>query len=432
MLDDSVDMPGFGLTPANVENPVQVFKKCIESLANAIRKPRIDPLDSQVDCWGKCSNAERVEAVQKADEVCQLMCDVIAPNDGEQLFQAVVNQHQNKAETSDAGVVALVAAYQNAPSKTLKTQILSIYANRFTAKELRDIHKPFEDLSDRQIKKARAQAKTEGPGVPVEKIPRHRICMDQHQLDHFLEFTMRPYYYQDVAYGSRTLKLDSGEELVMPNVVRTVARCTIIQQYLEHCKETEFQPISRSTMWRVLDVQEASQRKSLRGLDNTAAEGSDGFQELLRIVDELERVGAEKDWCVQSRKKLREGKLYLKTTYREHCKEDGSCCPDHCRPFSLSDASDAHYQETCNHSHDVTCRNCESLKDVVGSIEDAIGKCAAQLGKVQADDLQHEAKGAASKVFEWKAHVMRAQNQDQAKQQILNSLREDEVFVVVD
>ena len=43
-------------------------------------------------------------------------------------------------------------------------------------------------------------------------------------------------------------------------------------------------------MWRVLDVQEASQRKSLRGLDNTAADGADGFDVLLRIVDELERV----------------------------------------------------------------------------------------------------------------------------------------------
>ena len=64
----------------------------------------------------------------------------------------------------------------------------------------------------------------------------------------------------------------------------------------------------------------------------------------------------------------------------------------------MSDASDAHYQETCNHSHDVACRNCESLKDVVGGIEDAISKCAAQLGKVQAHDLQYEAKGAASKV----------------------------------
>jgi len=53
----------------------------------------------------------------------------------------------------------------------LKTQFLSIYANRFTTKELKDIHKPFENLSDGQIKKFRAQTKTGGPGVPVEKVP---------------------------------------------------------------------------------------------------------------------------------------------------------------------------------------------------------------------------------------------------------------------
>ena len=40
--------------------------------------------------------------------------------------------------------------------------------------------------------------------------------------------------------------------------------------------------------------------------------------------------------------------------------------------------------------------------------------------------------GAASKIFEWKAHVLRAQNQDQVQRQILNSLEEDEAFIVVD
>jgi len=273
---------------------VQVFNACISNLADAIRKPRIDPLELQVACWEECSNAERSAVVQKTEEVCQLISDVVAPSNGEALFQEVVNQHQNRVETGGAGLQALVTTYQNAPSKSLKTQILSIYANKFTTTELKHLHKPFEDLSDRQIKKARAQAKTEGPGVPAEKIRRHRIRVDERQLDHFLEFTMRPYYYQDVAYGTHTLKSDSGEDLVMPNVVRTVARCTIINQYLEHCKETGFQPISRSTMWRVLDVQEVSQRKSLRGLDNTAADGADGFDVLLRIVEELERVGAEK------------------------------------------------------------------------------------------------------------------------------------------
>ena len=65
-------------------------------------------------------------------------------------------------------------------------------------------------------------------------------------------------------------------------------------------------------------------------------------------------------------------------------------------------------------------------------VEGAIPKYEAQLGKKQTDDLQHDVNGAASKIFEWKVHILRAQNQDQAKQQIVNSLKEDEVFIVVD
>ena len=52
--------------------------------------------------------------------------------------------------------------------------------------------------------------------------------MEQRQLNLFLEFTMRPYYYQDVAYGTCTIKLESGEEFFMPKLVRTVAKCAII------------------------------------------------------------------------------------------------------------------------------------------------------------------------------------------------------------
>ena len=110
--------------------------------------------------------------MHKAKEACQLVCDVIAPHDGEVLFQAV-QQKKNLGATTDAGLEALVAAYRKAPSKILKTQILSIYANRFTVKELKAIHRPFENLSDRQIKKARAHSSSEGHGIPITKIPQH-------------------------------------------------------------------------------------------------------------------------------------------------------------------------------------------------------------------------------------------------------------------
>ena len=137
-----------GLTPENVEGPVQVFNSCMDSLPDAMRKPRIDPLQSQAACWENCSNSDRSAVIKKAEGACQLVCDVMAPNDGKELFQAIVEHHQNKRETGGAGIQALVIAYQKAPSKSLKTQILSIYANRFTTKELKDIHKPFENLSD--------------------------------------------------------------------------------------------------------------------------------------------------------------------------------------------------------------------------------------------------------------------------------------------
>lgn len=99
-------MQEFGLTQENVEGSVHVFNACNDSLADAIRKPWIDPLQSQVACWENCS------VIHKSEEACQLICDVIAPNDGKQLFQAVVNQQQNKGDTGSVGLQVLVIAYQ--------------------------------------------------------------------------------------------------------------------------------------------------------------------------------------------------------------------------------------------------------------------------------------------------------------------------------
>ena len=110
------------------------------------------------------------------------MCNVIAPSDGDKLFQAVVIQY--KGESGDEGLQVLVA----------ETQIVRIYASRFTAAELKEIHRPFENLSDRQIKKARTQANIEGLGLRERKILKRRIRIDQRKLDHFLKFTMRPAY----------------------------------------------------------------------------------------------------------------------------------------------------------------------------------------------------------------------------------------------
>ena len=413
-------------------SPVKLLNECLGNLSDAIRKPRNEPIRTQVPCLKECPTDEKSNVIQKTEEACLLVCEVIAPNDPDQLFQEVLKKYQAKNSTLDTGIQALLAAYQSAPSNCLKTQILSIYAKNYTFKELKAMHLPFEELSDRKIKKARALATEEFPGAFIEKKTQHRVRMDKAKLDHFLEFTWRPYYYQDVAFGSRTIKLESGEEIVMPNVVRTVARCTIIKQYLEYCDETSFQPISRSSMWRVLEVQEASQRKSLRGLDNTAAEGADAFDTLHRTVNELESAGADKNWCTTAHENLSQGKLYLKTTYRDHCQGESNTCPDHCKPFALSDPHDSDYQKKCNHKHDTLCANCENLKDTLRNIAAEILAHTIKLGKDRAEDLQYDVKIAVSHIFQWKAHVLRAQNQDQAKQKILTTLKVEETLIIID
>ena len=111
------------------------------------------------------------------------------------------------------------------------------------------------------------------------------------KVDHFVDFINRPYFYQVVSYGNKVLTLDNGDRIEMPNVVRILTRSTMIEQYLEYCKEQCHEPLSRSTLFKILEVREASQLNSLQGLDNTAADGAAGFQTIETLVETLEKGG---------------------------------------------------------------------------------------------------------------------------------------------
>ena len=105
----------------------------------------------------------------------------------------------------------------------------------------------------------------------------------------------------------------------MPELVRTVTRSTMTEQYLEYCKEQSHEPLSRSTLLKILEVREASQRRSLQGLDSTAADGAAAFRTLETLVETLEKGGTEKLCCLDVRRKLRDANRYLKTDFRVHC-----------------------------------------------------------------------------------------------------------------
>ena len=232
------------------------------------------------------------------------------------------------------------------------------------------------------------------------------------KLDHFLSFVDQPYFYQDVAYGTRTLKLDSWDHLVIPNVIRIVGRSTMI----EH-----------------LQVREASQRRSLQGLDNTAIGGAEGFEAMHEIVKELEEGEATEKWCEEVRRTLKDAKRYMKTEYGMHCQEDGSPCPDHCMCFSLSDPQNPEFQGSCSHEHHASCDSCESLKSVIQAIGKEIESPSITFDNIEKkEDLKHDHDEAREAIFQWKAHIIRTKNQARAKQNLLTSLQKNASLIVMD
>ena len=111
------------------------------------------------------------------------------------------------------------------------------------------------------------------------------------KLEHFVSFITSPHVIQDVPFGEKLLKLSTGEIIKTPNVIRTMIPERIVQQYQQYCCETNFEPMSKRTLQRVLAVCSSSVHKSLQGLDNVSASGVEAFDALEKLVDKLVDYG---------------------------------------------------------------------------------------------------------------------------------------------
>ena len=318
------------LTSPVVTDAVGRYNEAMDTIASLTTQEQVErePLKYQLKTpFQNLSDGEQLKFVKKAKEDCLHVCNVIAPGNGEELFESMMSVQRELFDGSAPDdLVVLMTAYKNAKTRNLKKQILSLYAQRYPMTKLKKIHQPYGSLSTWEIKQARSHAKMHGPGTIPEIKTKHRVRLDMGKVDHFVEFINRPYFYQDVSYGNKVLTLDNGDRIEMPNVVRILTRSTMIEQYLEYCKEQCHEPLSRSSLFKILEVREASQRKSLQGLDNTAADGAAGFQTIETLVETLEKGGMEKQWCLRICQNLRDAKRYLKTDYRVHCQQHYSTC----------------------------------------------------------------------------------------------------------
>ena len=104
-------------------------------------------------------------------------------------------------------------------------------------------------LSKLQIDDVRTHADLRGPGKHVNPPEIHRMRLETTKTDHFLEFISTSSLLQDVSHGTKTIKLDSGEKLLVPAAIRTLIPSRIIKQYQSYCDSVDFKPYSERTLF---------------------------------------------------------------------------------------------------------------------------------------------------------------------------------------
>ena len=148
--------------------PAEVFNKAMMQMKSVSSMKEYEPLKSQLSGkWKKASKSEKEMCIKTATAACKVVCDAIAPGDGEELLQAVFNSIKSECSSD---LEALMAAYHSSCSKEVKRQILSTYATRYPIDTLIRLHKPYGKLTKHEIQQARAHAQEKGPGNIVQKV----------------------------------------------------------------------------------------------------------------------------------------------------------------------------------------------------------------------------------------------------------------------
>ncbi|XP_078349668.1 uncharacterized protein LOC144634549 [Oculina patagonica] len=385
--------------------------------------------------WTEASARTKKSHIAKAKALVVAGLNVIVPGDGGHLWQALRDSREVEKEfgiseespEEQKYLNALAETYRNATCWETRRQVLSIMADLVSFKQIQYY---IPGLTEYRFKIARHHTLQYGRGaeIPKERSPRLRVELTQ--LDHFLAYITSPHVTQDLPFGQRYLRLSSGQVLETPNVIRTMIPSRLVRQYQAYCQETGFKPFGAATMLRILSTCSATVRKSLQGLDDTAAAGGKGFDDLCSIIDKLEEGGLSKETAKSWARALKEGKQYLKSDFKVHVSEASSVA-DHCSTYALNDIKESQLQTPCQHTHDQSCWQCENLLSVLQSIKGYLSN-EARLSQDESDDLLYIFKQSEEAITSWKAHQLRSVRQDKARTDCLNRLDESSVLITQD
>ncbi|CAC5385421.1 unnamed protein product [Mytilus coruscus] len=226
-----------------------------------------------------------------------------------------------------------------------------------------------------------------------ERLTRNKI--DIAELEHFIDFIISSDVVKDLPFGMKTMKLTSGEIVNVPNLIRSLAPSSLVNQYIQFCDSENVGHL----------------------------EGGKAFQDLETIIEKL-CASSEKKKELKS--KLLNGKRYIKSDFKVHIQNENAV-PDHCQMFALSD-SEKCFSQSCNTQHKHSCEQCIDLADFLAEIS-----TLTQNGTWDnKDSIVFQVENAVEAIKDWKSHAMRARNQEGAKQDLLKNLNENQALITCD
>ena len=92
--------------------------------------------------------------------------------------------------------------------------------------------------------------------------------------------------------------------------------------------------------------------------------------------------------------------------------------PDHCRLYALGDESHSDFTTECDHQHDLRCDRCELISSVFDEVDSAMED--AVIPSEEQKEMAYVIAQSKKNIQAWKAHLLRAINQDEARLNLLH------------
>lgn len=103
---------------------------------------------------------------------------------------------------------------------------------------------------------------------------------------------------------------------------------------------------------------------------------------------------------------------------------------DHCRANARSHSTHSYFCEICEHPHDVECGRRTFFPSILKDIESVLNSVA--IPQDERKQMRYILTQLRKNIESWKAHLLRSVNQDEARLDVLDTLEESEVLVVLD